>query len=189
LRPCLGGGEQLRVACRFPLLRPALFLRAGAGRSGRRGDPRRRHGLAGILRVEDRAAEIAGQRRAEFGHAAIILRQAGQPVRRGAVVGGNQFLTLIAAMPGLERIDQRAADADTGGEAKTSQHLARQAGDARRLGAQPHRRDRLAGQRPGHHLPPAWQARSIQLATIFLFGMFLAHDAGLPSVREMRTRF
>ena len=88
----------------------------------------------------------------------------------------------------LKRIDQRAADTNAGDQTETGQHLAREPGDAWRLGTQPHRRGRFSGQRPGIivGLRLGFQPG---LAAFLLIGIDLAHDAGLPSVREMRTRF
>ena len=89
---------------------------------------------------------------------------------------------MIVSLPGLQRIDQRTTERQAGGEADPGERLARQPGDARRLRTQPHGRDWLAGQRPGV-IPTG------RLRLLFLLGVDLVHDAGLPSVRETRTRF
>ena len=185
--PGFGGREQPGGPRGLGFLKSALFLLADAGIG--HGHRRRGHGLAGVLRAEDRAAEIAGERRAELRHAGIVLRQIGEAVRRRAVVGGIEFLTLIAAVPGLERVDQRAAEAEARDQREPGERLARQPGDARRLRPQPHGRGTLAGQRPGV-IVRILLARRFGLLAFFLLGIELvAHDAGLPSVREMRTRF
>ena len=78
-------------------------------------------------------------------------------------------------------IDQRATDPEAGDQADAGQHLAGKPGDARRVCPQPHRgrTEWFASQRLG-------------LAIVFLLffpWIDIAHDAGLPSVRTMRTRF
>src|SRR3546814_2864113 len=81
------------------------------GIDGWRGHDRRRDGLAPVLRIKDRAAEIAGQGRPQDG-SGIVARQAGQTVRRGAVLGRVEFFAAAAHVAGLERIDQRPADTE-----------------------------------------------------------------------------
>ena len=95
---------------------------------------------------------------------------------------------MIAAVPGLERVDQRAAEAEARDQRQPGERLARQAGDARRLRPQAHGRGALAGQRPGVIFGFRHVRRPSAL-TFFLLGIEIVHDAGLPSVREMRTRF
>ncbi|XEU80521.1 hypothetical protein P7L74_22550 [Tistrella mobilis] len=79
---------------------------------GRRHDGRRDR-LSSVLRVENGPAKVAGQRGAEH-RAGIVTRQAGQPVRRGPVLGGIEFSASRSRIAGLERVDQRAADAGQG---------------------------------------------------------------------------
>jgi hypothetical protein len=61
---------------------------ASDGRAARRAAP--------VLRADDRAAEIAGQRRAED-RAGIVARQAGETIGVAAVVGRIEFLAALAA--------------------------------------------------------------------------------------------
>jgi len=79
----LPGLEKHRADARGFFFGKTAFL--GRIASGRR-HWGRRDGLATVLRVEDRAAEIAGQGRPQDG-SGIVARQAGQTVRRGAVLG------------------------------------------------------------------------------------------------------
>src|SRR5690606_28623053 len=99
----------------------------------------RRDWLAPVLCVEDRTAEVAGQRRAER-RPRIVARQAGETVRRGTVLGRIEFLAARSCVAGLERVDQRAAGAEQGDGSDAGQLLAGQAGDGRRFRAQPHGR-------------------------------------------------
>lgn len=67
-------------------------------------------------------------------------------------------------MTGLKGVDQRTAGAEA--------------------------RGRLAGQRPTVIVGRLRLGRRTLRPTFFLFGIaFVAHDTGLPSAREMRTRF
>jgi hypothetical protein len=85
--------------------------RSSAGSTGGRRHGGRRDGLTPVLRVEDRATEIARQCRPQD-RPGIILRQTGQSICRGAVLGRIEFFTVSAHVAGLERIDQRPADAE-----------------------------------------------------------------------------
>src|SRR5690606_32467095 len=99
----------------------------------------RHDGLAAVLGVEDRTAEIARQRRAED-RAGIVARQTRKTIGSSSVLRGIELLVARPALARLQRINQSAADADAGDEADTSQYLAGQPGDARRLSAQRHGR-------------------------------------------------
>ena len=145
-----------------------------------RADVRGRHRLASVLCVEDRATEIARQRRPQLRHTRIVLWQTREPVWRRAIVGGIQLFVGLAAVTGLERIDERGADAGAGDESQPRQHFSRNSRHAGRFRTQSHRSGGFACQR---------QRAVFRLRRIFLRGFALAHDAGLPSVREIRTRF
>ena len=72
----LGRGEQLAEARRLDLLQAPLLLGRNARLRQRTG---RRNGLALILRIEDRPAEIARQWRAQSRNARVVARESGQP--------------------------------------------------------------------------------------------------------------
>ena len=155
-------------ARRLLLLRNALLLGIGPA-AGCRHAGRWRAG------VDDRPAEIAGQRRAELRRGArqtrIVARQVGEAVRGRAIAGVVEFGAggLLLRLQGEE---QRAADADRRDGAKAEQHLAREPR---------HRRPaRIAAASPA-----AADRRSDRPRRLFVRGV--GHDCGLPSVRTMRT--
>ena len=136
-----------------------------------------RQRLAAILRAEDGTAEVAGQRRAKLRHTAVVAGQARQAVGGRPVFGRIEFFGGLAAVARLKGVDQRSAQAHARHETDAGEHLARQPRNARSLRTKPHRGGRVGG-RPG------------QRRVLILFpGFRLAHDAGLPSVRVIRTRF
>src|SRR3546814_2825088 len=93
----------------------------------------RRHGhvLAALLSGDDRATEIAGERRAETRCLCIVPRPGGNRLGRRAILGVVEFLGLPFACR-LECIDQPAADAETGGHANDGERPARLAHGPRR---------------------------------------------------------
>ena len=106
-----------------------------------------------------------------------------------SAVGCGDFLDRLAMVSGLERVNERTADTETGREAKPGQHLAREAGHARQFWAQPHGRYGVADQRPFVICSPLFLGRRIWPHTLFLSGIDgVAHSAALPSERVMRTR-
>ena len=121
--------------------------------------------------IEDGAAEIARQRRAKLRNVrwqtCVVLRQRRKTVWRCLVVRVEEFLaTLLAALAGAERPDERAQNREAGDPCEAGQHFARQA----------------------HHLwalgPEAKAGRG--LVVVALLRLVVAHR-GLPSVRTMRT--
>jgi len=169
--PVFGAAEEPADAGGFDLLQPSLLLRAEAGIG------LVRQWLATILRAQGGAPEVAREWWTELRNAAVIARQPGQTVGGRAIVGRIEFVGGLTPIASLERIDQRTADADARHESDAGEHLSREPRDTRRLTTEPHRDGRVAG-RPG------------QRRLVFFFpGFWLAHDAGLPSVRTIRTRF
>src|SRR5690606_16354376 len=83
------------------------------------------------------ATQISGQRGAEH-RPAIVARQARQPIGSLPVLGRIEFFPSRPRIAGLERVNQRAADAEQGDRADAGQHFAGQAGDAGRFSAQAH---------------------------------------------------
>jgi hypothetical protein len=75
--------------------------------------------LAVVLGAEDWTSQIAGKWWAKTGNGAIVLGKACQAIRRAATVGCIEFLGGFAAMLCLERIDQRAANAEAGHDPET----------------------------------------------------------------------
>jgi hypothetical protein len=131
--------------------------------------------LAALLRGDDRAAEVAGKWRAEFRRLAVVARPRCDCLGGGAAVGAIEFLGLLLARR-LERVDQRAADAEAGGDAYEGQRLARQPHDARRIAP------KLEGLRVG-----ARRSRCGCLGRGIAGG--IGHGRPLrPSSRTMRTR-
>ena len=90
----------------------------------------------------------------------------------------------------LEGVDQRAANTETRHDADPSQHLARQAGYSGRLRPQAHAGDRLTDER--QRAVFTFRIRpdiAVRRPNFFPSrATFVAHDAGLPSVRDIRTR-
>ena len=163
----IGLGEETAEPRRLDLLGPALRLRI-----------RRRRGRHGVRRspcVEDRLAEIAGQRRPERGRlarqAGVVLRQASEALGGGTVLRGKQLLAALRRVASLERVAERARNGERRNGAQANQHPARQACDARPLAPKP-QIGRYDGRRRRR----------------LFFRTFRRHDRGLPSVRTMRTR-
>jgi len=178
-RPCLGAGEQPADASSVEFLKPVLFPGADAGNGLWPGQGNR---LATFLAVEDRPPEIARQRRTQLRHAGIIPRQPLQAVRRGAVLGAEQLGGSGVIPAPLQGENQRAANPGAGDDAQTGQYHARQTGDARGLGPQPHIGTCIF--RSGFVCVVGCAA----CQRPFIRRLIIVHDAGLPSVRTMRMR-
>ena len=156
-------------ARRLQLLGYALLLRT-------RPRLRRRHAGSRRARVDDRPAEIAGQRRAELRNGArktrIVARQVGEAIRCRSIVGVVEF-GAGGLMLGLQGEEQRAADPNGRDGAEAEEDFAGEPRHGRPAGAQPHfLRRPIASRRPRR-----------------LFMRGVGHDCGLPSVRTMRTFF
>ena len=81
---------------------------------------RRRNGLATILCIEDRPAEVARQRRTQARNARVVARQV--PAAPSAVVRFSRGVELFRrriATPCLQRVDQRRGDAEADRTAET----------------------------------------------------------------------
>ena len=124
--------------------------------------------------IEDGAAKIARQRRAELRNVlwqtCVVFRQRRKTVWRCLVVRVEEFLaTLLAALACAERPDERAQDREAGDPCEAGQHFARQAHDLWALGPEA---KAGCGLSPGVVVAPAF--------------CVVAHR-GLPSVRTIRT--
>ena len=87
-----------------------------------------------ILRIEDRAAEVAGERRTE-NRARIIPRKACEAVGSRTVLGRVKFPIAVASVARLQRIDQGTADADADDKSGGREHLAGETSYAWRFSA------------------------------------------------------
>ena len=109
--------ETARARCLL-FLRDPLLLGVGAGR----------HAGSRDSAIEDRPAEIAGERRPELrrglGQPSVVPRQIRQAIGRVAVVGVVEF-GARGRMLRLQGEEQRAADADRRRGAETEQHSSR----------------------------------------------------------------
>ena len=127
--------------------------------------------------VDDRPAEIAGQRRAELRRvprqAGVVSRQVGEPVRRRAIVGVVEFGAGGLAIAAARR------------------RTARRRSRPRRRAPRPIstlRESRVTRGRSGRSRISCGDPRAA-VRTRSLVLRCVGHDCGLPSVRTMRTFF
>jgi len=116
----VAGREEVTGAGRVAFLDQTLYLRIG----GRR---QRWHAGRGNTGIEERSAEIAGQRRTELGHgareAAIIAWQICKTARGGAISSVQKLRTARCGTIRLQRHEQRPADSGGRDETKAKQHF------------------------------------------------------------------